>query len=60
MITRDLLPGGILNAAATLQADLIVMGANPSRSARLAAHVLWTVIHEVLRQAICPVLTLRV
>jgi hypothetical protein len=50
---------GILAAAATCQADLIVMGANQARSARVAAHVPWTVTHDVLCKAKCPVLTVR-
>lgn len=54
----DFLPEGILTAAAERKADLIVMGANRRGSARFAAHVPWTAVHEVLHDAPCPVLTL--
>ena len=57
VVASESLSEGILAAAAACQAELIVMGANRARSARLAAHVPWTVTHEVLCQAKCPVLT---
>jgi len=53
----DFLPEGILTAATSRKADLIVMGANQRGSARFAAHVPWTAVHEVLHDAPCPVLT---
>lgn len=53
----DFLPEGILAAASERRADLIVMGANQRGSARIAAHVPWTAVHEVLHDAPCPVLT---
>jgi hypothetical protein len=36
---------------------LIVMGANRALSARVAAHVPWALIHDVICEAKCPVLT---
>lgn len=53
----DFLPEGILTAASERKAGLIVMGANQRGSARIAAHVPWTAVHEVLHDAPCPVLT---
>ncbi|MFZ0734677.1 MAG: universal stress protein [Candidatus Sulfotelmatobacter sp.] len=53
----NFLPEGILTAAAERKTDLIVMGANQRGSARIAAHMPWTAIHEVLRDAPCPVLS---
>jgi nucleotide-binding universal stress UspA family protein len=53
----DSSPDAILNAVAKHEPDLIVMGANRARSARLAAHLPWTVAHGVLCEAHCPVLT---
>ena len=50
---------GILSVAAMHKADLIVMGANEVRSARLASHIPWAVTHQVLCEARCPVLTVR-
>jgi nucleotide-binding universal stress UspA family protein len=57
VVASESLSEGILAAAAACQAELIVMGANRARSARLAAHVPWTVTHDILCQAKCPVLT---
>jgi hypothetical protein len=34
-----------------------VMGANRVASARMVAHIPWTVTHEVICKAKCPVLT---
>jgi len=59
VIATDFTPGGILDAAATHQAELIVMGVNQTRSAHLAAHVPWAVISDVLCEATCPVLTVK-
>ncbi len=59
VVETSFLPDGILDAAAMYQADLIVMGANRARSARLAAHIPWAVTHDVLCEAKCPVLTVR-
>ena len=55
----DMLPRGILNAAEELQANLIVMGANPTHFVRASTHVPWAIAHEVVRHAKCPVLTVR-
>ncbi len=59
VVASESLSEGILAAAATCQAELIVIGANRSRSARLTAHVPWTLTHDILCQAKCPVLTVR-
>jgi nucleotide-binding universal stress UspA family protein len=53
----DFLPEGILDIAATHEIDLIVMGANRTPSARVAAHIPWALTHEVICRAKCPVLT---
>ncbi|MGA8500238.1 MAG: universal stress protein [Candidatus Sulfotelmatobacter sp.] len=53
----DFLPEGILDAGATHRIDLIVMGANRTPSPRMAAHIPWALIHEVICHAQCPVLT---
>ena len=57
LVGTDFLAEGILTAAGKFHVDLIVMGANPTASPRVAAHVPWTAVHEVLMQAPCPVLT---
>ncbi len=57
VVGTDFWPEGVLTAAARFEVDLIVMGANRGGSARVAAHVPWTAIHEVLANAPCPVLT---
>jgi nucleotide-binding universal stress UspA family protein len=53
----DFLPEGILDVAATHGTELIVMGANPTFSPRVAAHMPWALVHEVVCEAKCPVLT---
>jgi nucleotide-binding universal stress UspA family protein len=50
-------PEGILIAARKFDAALIVMGANRAGSAKVLAHLPWTAVHEVIRSASCPVLT---
>lgn len=57
VVSTDFLPEGILESASTHGADLIVMGANSTRSLRLATHTPWAVVHHVLCEAKCPVLT---
>lgn len=57
LVGTDYLPEGILTAATKFNVNLIVMGANRTTAARLAAHVPWTAVHEVLIHAPCPVLT---
>jgi len=59
VIRTDFLPEGILNAAAEHEVDLIVMGANRAQSARAISHIPWAVTYHVIREARCPVLTLR-
>lgn len=55
----DLLFHGILAAATEQRADLIVMGAKAPIFSKAMAHVPWTVAHEVLCHAQCPVMTVR-
>ena len=57
VVAADFVPEGILDLAAKRKAGLIVMGATRTRSARAAAHMPWTVIHHVISEAECPVLT---
>lgn len=57
LIGTDYLPEGILTAANQFNVNLIVMGANRTTAARLAAHVPWNAVHEVLIHTPCPVLT---
>jgi nucleotide-binding universal stress UspA family protein len=59
VVGMDFLPEGILEAAKTHKADLIVMGANRVISPHLASHLPWAVTHEVISKARCPVLTIR-
>lgn len=59
LVDASFLPDGILDAAAVCRADLIVMGAHHTRNPRLASHMPWTVVHEVLCRARCPVLTVN-
>ena len=53
----DFLPEGILETAAQKEAQLIVMGGNRTSVPRVAAHVPWALIHEIICHATCPVLT---
>jgi len=57
MAGTDFFPEGILNVVDKFKVDLIVMGANRIASARAAAHIPWSAVHEVVRRAACPVLT---
>lgn len=57
VVGMEFVPEGILTVAAERKVDLIVMGANRSASARAAAHIPWSMVHEVVREAECPVLT---
>jgi nucleotide-binding universal stress UspA family protein len=57
VVGTDFLPEGVLTASAKFKVDLIVMGANRTSSAKAAAHVPWSAVHEVVRYAPCPVLT---
>jgi nucleotide-binding universal stress UspA family protein len=56
----DFLPEALLNAAALHHADLIVMGAKRASSARVAAHLSWSVTHEIICKAKCTILTVTV
>lgn len=64
--TLDLLVGwehpasAILHAATERGADLIVMGVRKARAAGFSAHLPWPVASEVVSQAACPVLTVRI
>lgn len=57
VVGTDFLPEGVLTASAKFKVDLIVMGANRTASAKAAAHIPWSAVHEVVRNAPCPVLT---
>lgn len=57
IVGTDFLPEGMLIAAKQRHCDLMVMGANHAASPRLAAHIPWSAVHEVIRQAWCPVMT---
>jgi len=58
-VETSFLPEGILEAAAVHKSELIVLGANETRSPRVAAHLPWAVLHHVVCEAHCPVLTVR-
>ena len=57
VVGTEFLAEGVLTATVNYGIDLIVMGANHAASARMAAHVPWTSVHEVIRNAPCGVLT---
>jgi nucleotide-binding universal stress UspA family protein len=57
VVGTDFLAEGILTASAKFKVDLIVMGANRTASPKVAAHMPWAAVHEVVRNATCPVLT---
>ncbi|HEV2401208.1 MAG TPA: universal stress protein [Candidatus Sulfotelmatobacter sp.] len=57
IVGTELCAEGILSCAERLSASLIVMGANQVGSAKVLAHLPWTAVHEVIRRAPCPVLT---
>jgi nucleotide-binding universal stress UspA family protein len=57
VVGTDFLAEGILTASVNFGIDLIVMGASHTASARMAAHIPWTSVHEVIRHAPCAVLT---
>ena len=52
---------GILEVAREREANLIVLGVRESSagSAKLATHLPWTTVHEIVCQAGCPVLTVK-
>lgn len=49
----------IVRVAEQRGADLIVMGTRPTESGRGATHLPWSVAHQVVHDAHCPVLTVR-
>ena len=57
VIGLDIHSEGILRTAEARGVGLIVMGANRFASPRMVAHIPWTVTHEVICKAKCPVLT---
>jgi nucleotide-binding universal stress UspA family protein len=57
VVGTDFLAEGILTASAKYNVDVIVMGAN-RMSSKIAAHIPWSAVHDVTRDARCPVLTL--
>jgi nucleotide-binding universal stress UspA family protein len=61
MVQFQLTAEGILEVAREREADLIVLGVHESGSgsAKLATHLLWTTVHEIVSQAGCPVLTVK-
>jgi nucleotide-binding universal stress UspA family protein len=59
IVRIDAAANGILSAAADRNVDLIVMGVKRVPSPRAAAHTPWSVAHQVLCRARCPVLTVR-
>ncbi len=57
IVGTEFLSDAILEATHKRNIDLIVMGANKTSAPRLAAHIPWTAVHEVVHDAPCPVLT---
>jgi nucleotide-binding universal stress UspA family protein len=49
----------IVRVAKNCSADLIVMGARATESKLAATHLPWSVAHQVVHEARCPVLTVR-
>jgi nucleotide-binding universal stress UspA family protein len=50
---------GILQTAATLHAEAIIMGLNPSARVEMISHVSWSTAYEVVCRARCAILTVR-
>lgn len=61
MVVCHFVPEAILMTAFTKKADLIVMGVSHASAvmATVKSHIPWTLAHEVVRNANCPVLTVR-
>jgi nucleotide-binding universal stress UspA family protein len=57
LVGTNLFAEGVLTAVSKFDIGLIVMGANRTTSPRLASHIPWTAIHEVVREASRPVMT---
>ena len=49
----------ILATASDWNADLIIMGVHSTHALIAATHFPWTVVHQIICQATCPVLTVR-
>ncbi len=49
----------ILATAADFQADLIIIGVHSTHTLTAVTHFPWTVAHQIICQATCPVLTVR-
>ncbi len=49
----------ILATAADFQADLIVIGVHSTHALAAVTHFPWTVAHQIICEATCPVLTVR-
>ncbi|MGZ4788961.1 MAG: universal stress protein [Terriglobales bacterium] len=49
----------ILATASEFNADLIIMGVHSTHALIAATHFPWTVAHQIICQATCPVLTVR-
>lgn len=60
LVDIGLAPGVIAAAARRENADLIVMGVKHTDHPWLSSHAAWVTIHQVLAQAACPVVTVRV
>lgn len=50
---------GIMRAATTLRAEAVIMGPHYHASVEAVTHLPWSTTHKVLREAACPVLTIR-
>jgi len=59
VVERAFVSDGILAAASSCSADLVVIEATKSRLPRLASHLPGEWVHEVICHAKCPVLTVR-
>jgi nucleotide-binding universal stress UspA family protein len=59
VVSFDVVPRGIVDAAAKCRPDVIVMGVKQLAEPRAAAHQYWSTAHQVVCRAKCPVLTIR-
>lgn len=59
MVRTDFPATGIVRLARERQADLIVMGVGKPAPMPLGSHLPWSIASDVVRQAPCPVLTVR-
>ena len=51
------IPSAVLSVAAEIDADFIVLGVRPSSG--LLDRFMWPIAYELVREAVCPVLTIR-